>query len=150
VVCYSTDTTKPQHLAREAFTFNPQTSDDFNVYAEIGSYSSSGAWWAFNSDWWCTLGNRNSGTSTGMACGLQFQPNAPYSAGDMVSCTSFGAACQGRVFVAANSGISGATGPSCSGSMASATCPTMTSGTVTFNYVSMMNALMSVFIVKLE
>lgn len=81
-VCFSVDGTN--RIAREAYSWNSGSSWRFNSMFQIGSLSNDGAWWAFNSDWWCTMGAEN-GSLTNM-CALFYQVLHTYNTlGELVA-----------------------------------------------------------------
>ena len=85
IFCFFTDGSN--RVAREGFSYNTYSSANFNVFANIGSESSDGKFWALSTDWWCTLGSTNGGTNGNSPnlCGFNWQPSHTYNMGDLIS-----------------------------------------------------------------
>jgi len=144
LVCFATDGSN--NVARQAYLYNTQTSTYFNLNFNIGSYSSDGAWWAFSSDWWCTLGNMT-GEKTSV-CGLPYQENHAYSAGEYLGPVQMYGGVPGRIYRVTTAGTSG--GPVPPAKWCKAAGCTVTSGTAVFTYVGQQSAQPAIFIVKLQ
>lgn len=146
VICYATDGSN--HVAREAYVWNTQTSPDFNSTFNIGSMSADGKWWAFNSDWFCSLGSKT-GTATSM-CALPFQANHTYAVGELVAAPLYNSVLP-DVYRVTTAGTSDGVqhGRPFWAACASSGC-TLTVGTVGLTWEGASNQLSSVFIVKLQ
>jgi hypothetical protein len=156
VFCYSTaqsgaDVNK---VWRQGYAFNTYGAGNvngwFNASAGIGSLSSDGNWYAFNSDWYCTMGNGFTGTAAAN-CAPQFLKSHAYKVGEMMG-GMYGACCQGKIYTVSVAGTSAGAPPTAATNgawCATAGC-TWKSNTVTFKYVGSYNAQLAVFLLKLQ
>lgn len=80
VLGFSTDGSNKQ--PRFGQLFNTNASPGFDPAVAVGSLSADGKFFAFTSDWMCTLGAGLSTTTSN--CGFFWQPNASYAAGTMI------------------------------------------------------------------
>jgi hypothetical protein len=151
VVCYATDGTN--RVTRQAYTYNTMVSTAFNVWASIGSLSSDGQFWAFNSNWNCTLGAYDG--SPVPLCGMPFYGNYNYQVGEYVGPGIDAAGSyQAQLFKVTTAGLSAPAPPGQGVPANPKWCVTVgctvQNGTVTFTNVGKANGKYDVFIVKLQ
>jgi hypothetical protein len=147
--CYSTDGSNK--VFRQAYTYNTIANRNFPIAAQIPEVSSDGAWMAFTSDWFCTLGS--TGNTPTNVCGLPFQASHNYAAlRELVAPNDESTGTTSFVYQVTTTGTSGPSYPRGSTGFDGCTTPgcTVTSGTVTFTYYGVYNALPAVFIAKLQ
>jgi hypothetical protein len=150
IFCFQTDGSN--RVAREAFQWNTWSTTAFANYNSIGSLSSDGKFWGWNSDWYCTLGNSSGGATS--ICGLQFWFGHTYSVGEFMGSPS-GSGKPGQIYVVTTAGVaSDSTSPPtsawCNTAGCVIDCNALGCGTVVFTRYGTANQNNSVFIVKLQ
>jgi hypothetical protein len=146
IVCFATDGTN--RVWRQAFIYDTYSSKTFNTAETIGSMSSDGKFWGNSSDYWCTLGNINGGTTS--LCGFNWQASNTYNLNDIISPgTNNGPAAGSSVFQAVSCG-GACTTSSSAPAWPSALNATVVDGNVTWKNIGTNNALGGVFIYKLQ
>jgi len=147
VIGFSTDGSNTQW--RFGQVLNSYASNGFDPANAIGSLSADGQFFAFTSDWLCTLG---AGLSTTTAnCGFFWEASTSYAAGTMI-CPAGGNHNSGRnsgyyCFTAGGACTSGSTEPSPWNQTVSGTT---SEGTCTWTNAGAYNARADVFIMKLQ
>ena len=148
VVCFPTNGSTS--IFREGFSYNTYSSTNFNVFANIGSESSDGKFWALSTDWWCTLGTTTGGSTP--YCGFNWQPSHTYNLGDWIAPGTNNASI-GNVYTALS-----CTGACTTGSTVpnwNANCPNVgdscpTDGTIVWKNIGVNNQGVAVMIYKLQ
>jgi hypothetical protein len=141
VLCVDTSANQTGKVWRFAFGWNTQNTADFNGQMNIGNLSRDGQWFAFQSDWYCTLGTSG---GTVALCGPPWQPSHAYQLGDYV-----GAFMTGAVYKVTTAGTSSATAPASSQWCASAGCQ-ITTGTAVLTYQGTSNQSRALFLLKMQ
>lgn len=147
--CYSVTGTK--EISRQAYFWGTGVIPIFSTQENIGEGGPSGNFWAFSSDWWCTLGTQVQGATP--ICGFPYRPSTQYNVGDLMGTVLYYSNV-GQVYKTVTAGSTDAT-PVPVSTFQTSGCTTVGQtcvlpGTATFQYMGLANMNTAAFVVRLR